>query len=278
MADLWQPRTFLRFEKKLETSTGVALVVTDAGRAYLKPLGNQEGPHVLACEWVGTQLARWFGVLTPDCATMQIEPSDEIELGHGRRALPGPAFVSRALPGHPWSGSEKELARIENPQVISWLVVFDTWVRNVDRFPPPGTERSPNYDNLLLTREGASKGRFRLVAIDHTHCFTGGRELTGRLAHIDNVQDPEIYGLFPAFKPFLRQEELERAVHRLREVKKAEIEAIIEGVPPAWEVSPEARAALGEFLLRRAAFLADTLLGRLDPQRWPGSLFDQGRP
>jgi hypothetical protein len=54
----WQPTTVRRFIKALETATGTVIVETDQGEGYLKPLGNPEGPHVLACEWVGTQLAR----------------------------------------------------------------------------------------------------------------------------------------------------------------------------------------------------------------------------
>jgi hypothetical protein len=58
----WRPTTFLRFEIALDTSMGTARLVTDAGPAYIKALGNRQGPHPLACEWVGTQVARWFMV------------------------------------------------------------------------------------------------------------------------------------------------------------------------------------------------------------------------
>ena len=43
---------------------------TDAGKGYLKALGGPEGPHTLACEWVATQLARWFGLSTFDFAIL----------------------------------------------------------------------------------------------------------------------------------------------------------------------------------------------------------------
>ncbi len=36
-----------------DTSTGATEVTTDAGRAYIKPMGNRQGPHVLATDWVG---------------------------------------------------------------------------------------------------------------------------------------------------------------------------------------------------------------------------------
>jgi hypothetical protein len=53
----WRPTTFLRFEIALDTSMETARLVTDAGLAYLKALGNRQGPHPLAGEWVGTQVA-----------------------------------------------------------------------------------------------------------------------------------------------------------------------------------------------------------------------------
>ena len=57
-----------------------AIVQTDAGRAYLKGLGNPEGPHALICEWVGTKLARQFGLHTLEFALMLIGSTDEIPL------------------------------------------------------------------------------------------------------------------------------------------------------------------------------------------------------
>ena len=40
-----------------------------------------------------------------------------------------------------------------------------------------------------------------------------------------------------------------------------------EGVPHAWGFSGETLEALREFVVRRAQFVADTLVGRLWPQR-----------
>ncbi len=50
----WPPTTFLRHEESLETSMGTGRIVTDAGPAYIKAMGNRQGPHPLACEWVAT--------------------------------------------------------------------------------------------------------------------------------------------------------------------------------------------------------------------------------
>lgn len=57
--DAWHPTIVRRFIESYPTSTNVARVDTDAGEGFLKPMGNPEGPHVLACELVGTMLAQW---------------------------------------------------------------------------------------------------------------------------------------------------------------------------------------------------------------------------
>ena len=50
----WHPSRYERFVEAFRTSIGTSLIVTDLGKAYIKPLGNRHGPHVLACEWVAT--------------------------------------------------------------------------------------------------------------------------------------------------------------------------------------------------------------------------------
>src|SRR4026207_2020920 len=123
---LWKPKRFERFEQSFDTSVGTSIVVTDAGKAYLKPLGNRQGPHVLACEWVATQLADWLGLVTFDYALLVLAKDDEIALKRGKNAGPGSAFVTRAEHGHPWGGDIETLKGLANNEDISRLVVFDT--------------------------------------------------------------------------------------------------------------------------------------------------------
>lgn len=136
----WKNASFHRFQRTIPSSTSVAEVVVhiegESVNAYLKPIGNPAGRHVLACEWVGSQLARWFGLSTLDFGIMHIAKNDEIPLGAENFAEPGPAFVSRREPGSPWSGTPRGLESLVNPEDLSTLVVFDTWTLNVDRFPP----------------------------------------------------------------------------------------------------------------------------------------------
>ena len=74
-----EPRArFVRFVRALDTSMGTAEIVTDAGRGYIKALGNRQGPHALACQGVATQLARWFGLPSGDFSVLKLDETDEI--------------------------------------------------------------------------------------------------------------------------------------------------------------------------------------------------------
>ena len=270
----WQPTTFKRYVTCFPTSTGVALIVTDAGEAYIKALGNREGPHALAREYVGTMLAQWFGLQTLEFAIMNVEPEDEIALGHDRRALPGPAFVTREIGGDSWGGSKRELALVENTEDFTKLVVFDTWVRNRDRHSTPVLHPESNLDNVFLTDEGVAGKKLRLMAIDNTHCFMPGERVTEDIAGDYACHDRDVYGLFPAFAPFVTQERVERCLEKLRLFDREEAATVVNAVPDEWDVSRVVRDAWIEFLVRRKAFLDDHLMDQIGKICWPGRLLD----
>lgn len=271
----WQPTTFVRFDKSCGTSMETARILTDAGTAYLKALGNPQGPHALACELVGTQLARWLGLPTFEFAVVRLDANDEIPFSRGGQAIPGPAFITRAVDGSGWTGAADDLKRLLNPDDITRLVVLDNWTRNADRYPPDPAARRANRDNVFL--ENVSQGRkvrLRLLAMDHSHCFTNGGTLSRKIAFIQNIQDEQLFGLFPEFQPYVHQELVESVLQRLAGFSEATAQEIIQTVPVEWDVDPQARAAWAEFLCRRAAYLVDSLTERLGKVCWPGQLFD----
>lgn len=145
---------------------GTARVKTDATYAYLKGLGNRQGPHALASEYVASSLARWFGLIVPDFSILSLSADACFDLTHGHRIQPGLAFVSRHMKGRTWGGSETELRTLENKLDITRLVVFDTWVRNCDRHPPDLRTRKPNFANVYLA-DTDRPGQSRLIALDH---------------------------------------------------------------------------------------------------------------
>jgi hypothetical protein len=242
---------------------GTAKVKTDATYGFLKAMGNRQGPHALACEFVGTSLAQWFGLSVADFAILRLEEVDcydlpaKDETGKGPRTRPGPAFVSKDVPGKTWADDE-DLPKLENLKDITRLVVFDNWVRNCDRHPPDLSVRKANYANVYLARTKSPK-TFRLYAIDHTHCFDRTPELNRRLAGIDRVKDDGVYGLFPAFLPLIDAGELAWCKAMLHSLERSTVQEIVAAIPPEWEVGTQAGEALVELIVRRAACLVDKL-------------------
>lgn len=262
----WQPTRLTSVGNSADTSTGVTEVDTDAGRAYIKPMGNRQGPHVLATDWVGTHLARWFGLSTFDIAILTLGSDDAFPLPRGYAAQQGPAFAARAEPGAPWGRTDEELDELVNPEDITRLVMFDTWTLNCDRRHHDATVRRPNFDNVYLSTENVEPGKRRLVAMDHGLCFIrSGENLSAHLSHIYKVKEDHVYGLFPEFQKRLLESTIDMCIARLREMDEATAAAIIATVPTEWEVSAETREAWKYLIFRRAAYVADNV------KAWIGS-------
>jgi hypothetical protein len=196
----WKPTQLLEVAGSVDTSTGATEVMTDAGRAFIKPMGNRQGPHVLATDWVGTHLARWFGLSTFDIAILPLTDDDTFPLPRGHFAEAGPAFATRAMKGEPWGNSGLQLNVLVNPEDISRLVVFDTWTLNCDRHHHDLTARKPNPDNVYLSSEDVEPGKRKLIAMDHGLCFIrSGEDLTPKLANIEKRRTTTFLVCSPSF-------------------------------------------------------------------------------
>jgi hypothetical protein len=245
-----------------------AEIVTDAGPAHLKAIGNPEGEHALAAELLGTQLAQWFGLPTFDFALIQLTDADEVPLHGGTTARPGPAFVTRTATGHTWGGGAEELARLENQDDIARLVVVDTWLRNPDRCPPrgevarDGPERRDNLDNVFLA--ATASGGSRLLAMDFSHAFTWGRQITGHLATIGVVQERAVYGLFEEFRPYVTSVLIRDSSERLLRLMPDQVEKMVGYIPRDWGVTEREASALTSFTIDRARWLSMNLEGLLN--------------
>lgn len=273
----WHPTCFRRFVRSIQSSTQIVEIVTDAGNGYLKALGDHISPHKLASELVGTQLAAWLGLPTFDFAVINIHADDEIPLKSGKHAFPGPAFVTRAHKGIEWSGDDRALDRIDNPDDISRLVVFDTLTLNWDRHAPPDMNRRSRPDNVFLSEEKASRGRFRIIAIDQSECFALGPELTTRLATIDRIQDERIFGLFPAFARRMSRQVVRAMAQQLKQLERGIVVSFTDSIPRQWEVSDKLRGRLADLIVARARFLADKIEVLLAPHCWPQGELDFGK-
>lgn len=255
----WNPTRFeMVVDGPFDTSMGTAKVKTNATFGYLKAMGNRQGPHALACEYVGSSLAKWFGLPVAEFAILELDEVACYPLPRGARTEAGPAFVSKWVPGRTWGGSRAELEGLVNASDITRLVVFDNWVRNCDRHPPNLETRNPNFANVYLADTDRPDST-KLYAIDHTHCIDCGGDLTARLPSIGNIRDNRIYGLFPEFIPFIDATELAWCRAMLESLDGATVRAITGEIPPEWDVSSAAKSGLEELVLKRAAFMASKI-------------------
>ncbi|MFN0137854.1 MAG: HipA family kinase [Phycisphaerae bacterium] len=258
----------------LGTNMAPAIVFTDAGRAYIKPLAPDVNPHNLAVEWVCTRLAKWFSLPVLDHSVLALPASVALKRPSGVFSIAGPAFCTRAVDAMHWNGSAQTLSTIANPDDIARLVIFDTWIRNEDRYPAidqsgrAQSHRRPNLGNVLLVRDPTRARQLQLVAMDFGHAIVAGRELPNRSLGIDAERCELLYGLFPEFRRYVTAHLVEDAVAHLKQLSEAIVNDAAR-FPPEWNVSEAARTAMCEHLYRRALYLVDTISARLQPLCYP---------
>ena len=255
----WCPSRVLRVIRAFGTSTAPIRVATDRGEAFVKTLGNPEGPDALVSEWIGTALAKWLGLPMFEVALVHYPEELGVRYPKGCRSLAGPAFAARAVPGRSWSGTKDDLDLIDNPADISGLVLLDTWTRNYDRYSDRGDAVRRNVGNVFFCDYGARPGRYRLLAIDQSECFRTGRALTSQgLLDIDNIRDVTIYGLFPEFRQHVTRDSMRPFLNRLATFQASDFDRAAAGVPNAWGLRRETLAKLKTFCLDRSRFLLDS--------------------
>jgi hypothetical protein len=270
-AGQWCPSRIVRVIEAFPTGSAVVRVETDQGEGFLKALSNKAEPHDLACELVGTLLARWMQLPTLQF-TLIVVPANSIQLADGTFAHAGPAFITRFEEGSPWGGKAEQLDLLVNPGDVGRLIVFDTWTRNCDRYMPRDDRPRVNRDNVFLSRQDAPPGNFVLKAIDHGCCFTCGRELTVRLSNLDWVEEKKLYGRFPEFAGRTNRLAMLDVVQQVEAVPRPEVEAMIQAVPQQWDLNSGVRQALCDFICRRARYVREII-----NQEWPRqTLFDGG--
>ena len=255
----WKPTKIRRIIETLESSTGASLVMTDEGKAYAKFMGNPEGPQSLFCEALGTMTAEYLGLPIFEHAFVNVTEPGLVEYADGSKSSTGPAFVAREQEGTTWGGTEEELEAVVNPQVCAGLVVLDTWIRNCDRYRPDERETRCNYRNVFLSGTDAPRGKFRLVAMDHTHCLVCGWELTAKIGHIDSTKDGRLYGHFPAFRKYITEDAVRTYATRLSAFRSSDAQQFLGQMPSLWQVQAPVKSAVVEFLSQRALFVAENI-------------------
>ncbi|MCC5876104.1 MAG: hypothetical protein JJU11_07795 [Candidatus Sumerlaeia bacterium] len=254
MTSSWRPTEILSHLRSHNSSTGPILVETDAGDAWIKAIGNPEGEHALVCEWVGTSLARLLGLRTLHFQLLHVDDIIPLPLGRGGGlARPGAAFATRAEKGHPWGGTAEGLHHVRNRADLSAIIVFDTFVRNRDRW---AENRQPNYDNVFLSSEETKGEALDLVVMDHTHCLVEGGEITAPALR-RAVDDVGVYGAFPALRPYWDESATVAFQQRLAKLERQDVSRIVTCVPRDWELESTLHYPLVDFIMTRAARTAN---------------------
>ncbi|MCA9071458.1 MAG: hypothetical protein KDA84_21165, partial [Planctomycetaceae bacterium] len=261
-----QPAEVLSEIESFLSSTSPVKVATDVGDGFLKSLGNPMGPSVLVSELVAAELARWFGLKVPPFAVVA-QCAIEITMKKNGVAMVPPMFFSYAVDGTPRDGSDIFLSRLRDPNDVARLVVFDTWVRNWDRY----LDGDANPENLLYVRT-ATGPKYDLVPIDHSNCFLGHDvDFPSEPPPEDWVTDPKVYGKFPEFDPLIDANSVALAIQRLAQLPHNFVVEVVNSVPPQWEFGPNAAQSLVELICERARYVVDTLPARLvDAPEIPG--------
>lgn len=239
------------------------LVETDDGLALVKYMGNPQGEDALVSEFIAASLAELLDVPIPPFCVMTI---GAVELAKAfTQTEAGPAFVSQwQADATNFSPSSSLLELTTNKAVLSQIVVFDTWIKNDDRFSVRGQVTASNYDNLLFLPDGS---KVRVCLIDHTHAFvktTFEDEMNG----VDWAGEREVYGLFPSFDKFLDESAVNATLDAICSIDSDDLLAILSELPSEWGVTSKMKDCIASDLIARAAELGDWL---------PNVLFRQGQ-
>jgi HipA-like kinase len=268
-----QPSEILREIQTFQTSTCPALVDTDVGYGYIKGVSNPCGPKALICELIAAELGTWFGLEIPPFAIVSsckidipMRNRDGIEIGY----IEAPVFFSKAVDGEPRDASDATfLTKLERPPDVAKLVVFDTWIRNLDRHDPRYGEPVENADNLLYARTISGR-KYRLIPIDHSLAFyEDDLVLDDDLGAL--IEDEFVYGCFPEFEGILTSQDVARATGKLADLDRSFVEECVNQIPAQWGLGGASRCRIVEFICERAVFVINTISQKLvaDP-RFPG--------
>jgi hypothetical protein len=265
---MWKPTIITDVEHVYGTSTSPIRVNTDASKAVLKLPSGCGSTDRLICEFVGTSLARWLDVPTPDFALIRTDALF-VELMRGRDeslAKKEDGFLSRYE--IPWRVTPQSMREIENKDFFTKVIFLDTWIRNRDRYSTKtGESSSRNTDNLFIIENGQSKYPYTAKAIDHSEAFRNYDVTFEPKKHFgDNaINDPKIYGNFPEFMQYLDRDVADQTADRLRQVAVSTIQEIFKSIPKSWKLGTKTATAFVSFIVQRAAFVADTLVKKLFP-------------
>jgi HipA-like kinase len=238
---------------------------SDGDYYVVKFIDNPQHPRVLANEWLGTQLAEWLGLPTPQPTVVEVpeelvERSDDlvIDLGRSRKKVRGGLQFGSRYPADPADTAvydflpDELLADVENLSDFLGMLVFDKWTCNTDGrqavfYRPPGSSR------------------YRALMIDQGFCFNAGEW---------DFPDAPLRGFYARARVYhavTGMESFEPWLERLENrVSERMLEEIASEIPPQWyDFDQDALHRLLERLWARRRHVRDLILAAKDSYRQP---------
>jgi len=174
-----QPLTFLKILEK-NANNPIYLEGTDGHMYYAKFPRNKTDHNLLAFEFLGHELAKHFGIKTPEAAIISYTPKDFEELPnyyrfyheheYGKKVY---GFASKEVENSidlstlhdSRFNNKKQASRFKDPYQLLRIILFDIHLFNIDR--------TINNYNLLLHTSIGSQFLHNFFAIDHMGFFGG---------------------------------------------------------------------------------------------------------
>ncbi|MCA3642346.1 MAG: hypothetical protein IOC63_10880 [Methylobacterium sp.] len=253
----YQP-TKVEFEvQTFPSSTRPALVQTDVGLGYIKGLNNPAGIGALVSELIASELGTWFGLQLPHFAILMNYDIEVNMKNNGQRIEP-PCYYSHNIhSANAFDETDLMLSKLIKNDDLSKLIVFDTWIRNFDRY----LDGESNPDNIIFSYDAEAKG-YHMHPIDHSHCISDV-DFIGFPLDEEAAEDERIFGLFPAFAPFISGPAIDAAVSQLGTLERGFVDACLNQIPTQWGVTGATKRSLADFICNRAGYVVSNIRGRL---------------
>lgn len=231
-------------QPKIAHSNPQILLFSNNRKYLVKFKNNPQGNRMLMRELVCTTLAAHIGLPTVPFEIVNI-PKGFLRKNDLKKYkfTPGSQFASLYLDNSTglWIKPQKE--QIVNRSTLAGILVFDFWLRNIDR----------DESNILLRPFGDSK--FFVNVIDHGNCYPNKDELEKIL------NEPETFELSKVHKWCLSmlndEKELIFYLQKVMAIQENFISDLIYSIPADWLISNKIKKELYTDILETKQVLPD---------------------
>lgn len=205
------------------------------GKVYVvKRVENYIGKQVLISELLAAKIGQKLSLPFP--------PGGIIDLA----AFAVPKAVSRLAFASEYIYNAKyatlsQIRQAVNFKEIAGVILFDHFFHNADR--------TNNHKNLLVA---FNETQPFLYGIDHSHLFSAGRwdkgslfAIAGQVKLYANALYKELLG------NYLTRQDFRPHLQKLKALSQADIDRILDGIPPEWLPDADTKNALRHYMLTR---------------------------